>query len=150
MVCLSVTVCTAKVGLKTQINLALLSKAFHMSFHVFMDGGMVWNVNLDAAVQQCLKIVDDVSDIIVDIAVCDKIHNPGSDPKRGGFGNWQLGKAINDYYLSTDQIFQEVQAFPGIDIRYYFQLHNNTCPGSSLDFDNSTTWCLQEKGRQDA
>ena len=35
-----------------------------------MDGGTVWDVNLTSAVQQCMEIVDDYSDIIVDVAIC--------------------------------------------------------------------------------
>lgn len=35
-------------------------------------------------------------------------------------------------------------------MRYYFQ-EKNSCPGAGgLDFNNSTTWCLQEAGRADA
>ena len=35
-------------------------------------------------------------------------------------------------------------------MRYYFQ-ENNKCPDQGgLDFNNSTTWCLQEAGRADA
>lgn len=42
----------------------------HLNGHVFMDGGTVWNINLASAVQQCMEIVDDYSDIIVDVAIC--------------------------------------------------------------------------------
>ena len=60
-------------------------------------------MNLDSAIQQCLdKFVDDPADIIVDIAVCAHIRDPGTAPKRGGWGNYKLGKDIKDYYLSTN------------------------------------------------
>ena len=42
-----------------------------------------------------------------------------------------------------------MKAYPNIDIRYFFEFTTD-CPGDSLDFDNSTTWCLQEQGRSDA
>lgn len=35
-----------------------------------MDGGTIWNINIDSAIKECLKIVDDPADIIVDILVC--------------------------------------------------------------------------------
>ena len=41
-----------------------------MNGYVFMDGGTVWDVNLTSAVEQCKEIVEDYSDIIVDIAIC--------------------------------------------------------------------------------
>ena len=36
----------------------------------FMDGGTVWNINIDSAIQQCLEIVDDPSKITVDVIIC--------------------------------------------------------------------------------
>ena len=44
-------------------------------------------------------------------------------------------------------------AYPGVEKRYYFQwgeYHHDCHVDSSLDFYNSTTWCLQEAGRSDA
>ena len=39
-----------------------------MNGHVFMDGGTVNGMNLASAVQQCMEIVDDYADVIVDLA----------------------------------------------------------------------------------
>lgn len=45
----------------------------------------------------------------------------------------------------------ELDAFPDVNLRYYFQEFNLGCgPYSELDFNNSTTWCLQEAGRREA
>ena len=35
-----------------------------------MDGGTVYNINIEAAVRQCMEIVDDESKIIVDVYIC--------------------------------------------------------------------------------
>ena len=35
-----------------------------------MDGGTVWNVNVNSAVRQCMDMGYDQSDIIVDVLVC--------------------------------------------------------------------------------
>lgn len=35
-------------------------------------------------------------------------------------------------------------------MRYWFEDHTHCPDNSQLDFNNSTTWCLQEAGRQDA
>ena len=37
---------------------------------VVMDGGTVYNTNLVSAVERCKEIVDDESQIILDIVVC--------------------------------------------------------------------------------
>jgi len=36
----------------------------------FMDGGTVYNVNMEAAVRQCMELVDDESKITVDVYIC--------------------------------------------------------------------------------
>lgn len=35
-----------------------------------MDGGTVWNTNLVSAVDKCLELVDDESQIVLDIILC--------------------------------------------------------------------------------
>lgn len=78
----------------------------HLNGHIFMDGGTVWNVNLDTAINQCLEhFVDKQEDIIVDIAICGTLNRPGQPPKRGGAGNWMLGREIKKAYSDTSQIF---------------------------------------------
>ncbi len=57
-----------------------------------MDGGTVWNVNIDSAVKRCLEHGFDQEDIIVDIAVCDKLSHPENPVARGGWGNWKDGR----------------------------------------------------------
>lgn len=37
---------------------------------VFIDGGVVWNTNLVSAVEKCLEVVEDKSQIVMDIIVC--------------------------------------------------------------------------------
>ena len=122
----------------------------HLNGHVFMDGGTVWNVNLDTAIQQCLEVVDDVSDIIVDVAVCSYSSVPEGEVEKSAIKNWQTARDIKNYYAGTSNLFAEMSVYPGLELRYYFQEHDG-CPGQGgLDFNNSTTWCLQEMGRNDA
>ena len=47
--------------------------------YVFMDGGTVWNVNLNSAIDQCMEIVDSYEDIIVDVAICDYSEHPSAE-----------------------------------------------------------------------
>jgi hypothetical protein len=35
-----------------------------------MDGGTVWNTNLESAVERCREMVDRDEDIIMDVIVC--------------------------------------------------------------------------------
>jgi len=118
--------------------------------YVFMDGGTVWNANLATAVEQCKELVDDYSDIVVDIALCSYSSMPEETVSKNAIENWKAARDIHQYYAGTSNLFAEARAYPGLDVRYYFQ-EANGCPGAGgLSFDNSTTWCLQEAGRADA
>ena len=115
-----------------------------------IDGGTWMNANLDSAVQQCMEIVDDYSDIIVDIALCDYFPLPAHEVSNNALVNWIHGYSIKSFYNGNNALFQQERAYPGLDLRHYFQ-ELNDCPGAGgLSFDNSTTWCLQEAGRADA
>ena len=68
-----------------------------------MDGGTVWNVNIDSAIRQCLEVVDDESDIIVDIAICDDDTISPVDPEtEGTIWNFFRSYNIHDFYDSSD------------------------------------------------
>lgn len=98
-----------------------------------------------------MEIVDDYSDIIVDIAICSYMGPPpGQTYSSNAIANWMSARSIHNYYAGTSNLYAESRAYPGLDFRYYFQ-EQNSCPGAGgLSFDNSTTWCLQEAGRADA
>ena len=118
--------------------------------YVFMDGGTVWNVNLNSAIDQCMEIVDSYEDIIVDVAICDYAEHPSAEDTKNAAKNWLNAQMIRFYYNGNDSLYSQASAFPGLKMRYYFQ-EQNSCPGAGgLSFDNSTTWCLQEAGRADA
>ena len=123
----------------------------HWGGHTLMDGGTAWGVNIDSAIQQCLEIVEDPSDIIIDIAICD-YHAPVEGTiSNNAYRNFQTDQAIGNYWKKMGTVSQQMQALEGVEYRYFFEMQNITCPqGTSLDMANSTTWCLQERGRQDA
>lgn len=39
--------------------------------------------------------------------------------------------------------------YQGVNTRYYIERHHG-CGTSSMDFNGTDTWCMQEAGRQDA
>jgi len=97
-----------------------------------------------------MEIVDDYSDIIVDVAICGYAAPPATTVSKNAKANWDAMKTVRDYYISSMSVIGELRAYPGLDMRFYFQ-ERNSCPGAGgLSFDNSTTWCMQEAGRADA
>ena len=126
----------------------------HYKGMVLMDGGTVWDVNIDSAINQCLEIVDSEEDIIVDVAICGYSQRTGDPVSKNAMENFMSGRDERDFYENTNSIQASLDAYPGVQKRYYFQgaefgYHGCVVP-NDLDFNNSTTWCLQEAGRQDA
>jgi predicted acylesterase/phospholipase RssA len=117
----------------------------------FMDGGTVWNVNIDSAVQQCMELVDDQSKIIVDVVVCGSPPSPDSRWTPGGDAveNFLFSRNIHHFYSSSDNLAEERMGYPNVNFRYLFiQKEYNLSGKAELQFDNATTWPLQENGRQ--
>lgn len=86
-----------------------------------MDGGTVWNTNLISAIEHCKTIVDDESQITLDIAVCGS-HNLGPmDDDKKAIGNLMRKNEIKDYYSSMSDIQEFKQAHPTVNYRHYVQ-----------------------------
>ena len=50
---------------------------------VAMDGGVIWGINIATAIHRCMEVVDDESQIIVDILMC---SSPGDISKQKSTG----------------------------------------------------------------
>jgi hypothetical protein len=113
-----------------------------------MDGGTIWNVNIDGAVKRCLEIADRPEDVIVDVLMCgyNGIANE-PDVSKDAFSNYMRRRQISSYYSGISATYQEMQAYPTVNFRYFFQNMNALGGTDELDFRNSTTWPLQEDGR---
>ena len=116
-----------------------------------MDGGTVFNVNLNSAVQQCLELVEDQSQIIVDIAICMPETKVGFETSKNAMTNYFNAKGLHRKINSANAMNWQKRSYPNVQYRYLFY---NEKPDAGimdlLDFRNSTTWPFQEKGREDA
>lgn len=74
-----------------------------------MDGGTVWNVNIDSAVKQCLTIVDDESKITVDVVVCGSPPTPTSkwSPGNDALSDYMYARDIHSFYSNADNLNEE-------------------------------------------
>ncbi len=64
--------------------------------------------------------------------------------QKNAYENWQEARSVSHYYNNFNSLLEETRAYPDIKYRYYFMEARHTCPGSQLNFNNDTTWCLQE------
>lgn len=117
-----------------------------------MDGGTVWNTNIDSAINQCLDMGATREEITIDIVnVGGTNFNPTPEHEaNNSIGNFMMARDLASYYKETMNMLEEVKGAPGINIRYYFRKGGMPCSMSQLNFNGEDTWCYQEAGRRDA
>ena len=115
-----------------------------------MDGGTIWDVNVQSAIEQCMEIVDDQADIILDVMICDYQEAPQPPDKTNTIHNFWRQREIHHFYHDMNDVHQQEAPYPNVNYRSYFQDNDDCNVSNLLDFKNSTTWCLQQTGRDDA
>lgn len=75
----------------------------HIEGRILMDGGTVWNSNLEGAIERCREIVDRDEDIIMDVIICDdsklQVLNATGDTIENYLRSWTLSlyhKSVSD------------------------------------------------------
>jgi len=121
----------------------------HFKSRWFMDGGTVFDINVDSAVQQCMEVVDDPADIIVDVMICGVVAPPAAKKRTWNtITNVMRTRSWSSYYSGTNSIVEQMKAYPDVSYRYLFE--QKVTSNNPLKFTNETTWPLQEEGRKDA
>lgn len=70
-----------------------------------MDGGTIWDINIDSAVNQCLEIVDDPSQIILDVMICGYDHLSTEKKSGNSIQNFMRKRTWSDYYNGMNSYF---------------------------------------------
>ena len=72
---------------------------------ILMDGGTIWDVDIVGAVNQCLEIVEDEADIIVDVAICgDRTMSSETAVSLDAILNWSRSNYITKFYKNMNGI----------------------------------------------
>ena len=88
---------------------------------VCMDGGTVWNTNLGSAIQRCQEIVDDDSQITIDVIVCQDYEISVWNDQGNAFNSFQRFTDIQSHYRDISDVFDLMNIFPDVNFRYYLQ-----------------------------
>ena len=92
---------------------------------IFMDGMAVYNLNIEAAVRQCMDVVDDESKIIMDVLLCGSNAAPEEETDSGhSINNYLRGRQLHNYYDSVNSLTQSLRAHPTVQHRYVFKQEN--------------------------
>lgn len=108
----------------------------------------MWNVNLDSALRQCKEMGASNEEITVDIAICGYSALPQIE-LGNSVSNFMAARNLHKFYVGSvnDNPIEELMAYPGVNVRFYFQMHPDTCGINILNFNGEDTWCMQEQGR---
>jgi len=100
---------------------------------VFMDGGTVYNINLEGAVRQCMNgIVDDESKIIIDVFICGAPDTPEVEEKPGnGWENYFRSRTLGKFYGNTNSLLADMIAHPNVQMRHVIKQTVNGMSGLS-------------------
>ena len=119
----------------------------HYKDRYFIDGGTVWGVNVDSAIEKCLEIVDSPDKITVDVLLCGDKPQPIKS-KNTTISNWQYANDLHKFYDRGHSIVEQMMAYPAVNYRHLFV--QQVMATNELEFSNEATWPLQEEGRQNA
>ena len=120
---------------------------------MWADGGCIINLDVFSAVERCLDVVSDESDIIVDMIFCSGASmNPVSNPSSMVTSDVVArAKNIKDYDHSMWYVYNAMQAYPNVNFRYMI-VPSKPLAGSilPLDFDQANLESELALGESDA
>ena len=118
---------------------------------VFMDGGTVYNINVESAIQQCLDVVDDESKIILDVLICgDAVAPVEGKSDKYTWENFLRAHSLSSYYNGSNDLAQSMKTHPNVNWRYTIQQEDSLGGLNEIHFEGDLTWPIQEKGREQA
>ena len=120
--------------------------------HVCIDGGTAMGLDSTSAVEECLKYVDDESQVTLDVILLDRFTLPDTEESsKNTVENIMREHSVKSYYHGLENVIQTQVAHPNVNYRYLIQ-PSGAYPKlwNLLNFENSNTWPMQEEGRSDA
>ena len=118
---------------------------------LFVDGGLASNLNIEDAILQCKELVEDDSQITVDILICQESQEVDEWEVLGKTAsNYFRAKAIHNSKHGRFMVADALRAHPKVNFRYVLNQEEGFKVRGMLNFDGGHTWKLQEKGREQA
>lgn len=135
-------------------SLAFLFIPQQLNGRVNIDGGTWRGLDASSAVEKCLELVSDESQITLDIILLDQIFAPDSETyadTTNAINNLMRARSVQSYYTALENVIEVMVTYPNVNYRYMME------PSDSdifileyLDFSYRNTWPMQENGRADS
>lgn len=93
----------------------------HYINHTFVDGGTVWNVDVDGAVKRCREIAGDDKNIIVDVILCNTAEMSviNDTSHYNTINHWARYENIKGYYGIISNYEEIMRGYPDVNFRYF-------------------------------
>lgn len=116
--------------------------------HTLIDGGVIWNININRAIERCLEIVEDEAHIIMDITITEYLDLPIIEQTGKTLNNFSRKRDINKFYAIMNDIVEQTRAHPDVNYRY-FMTPSKSLGGAKAEaaFDQASLWEYQKVGR---
>lgn len=136
-------------GVVASASIPLVFPHRNIKSMTLMDGGVIWNTNLSTAVNRCKELVDDDSQIVVDIILCfgsqlDSVKETGN-----AIDNFLRYQEISFYYDLMNDVVEFKRLRPEVNYRYLL-MPSEDLGYNLLDFTNSTMFPMAQLGMADA
>ena len=117
----------------------------------FVDGGTAMGLDAMSAVEKCLELVDDDSQITMDIILLDRFSDQAEEESGDTINNLLRQHEMKHYYKGLENVITVMMAHPNVNYRYILE-PSGAYPRlwNLLNFSYENTWPMQENGRADA
>lgn len=118
---------------------------------VYMDGGTIWNLNVDGAIQACMDKGYAQNEIVIDMLSCYyRVVDTEPAVSKSALQNFLESRAVGKFYSSSRDITSMMAAYPNVNYRYFIMNSDTALGLDEINFNASATWHLQVTGQADA
>ena len=119
---------------------------------VYIDGGTAMGLDAISAVEKCLTLVDDQTDVTLDIMLLDRFVRPSSEDEDGNtVENLYRSHEFHSYYKGLENVITTMMTYPNVNYRYILEPSGHYAHlWNLLNFSPNNTWPMQENGMADA
>jgi len=108
---------------------------------IFMDGGTVRNINIDAAIEQCVDAGFSESQIILDILICASQLKPERINEVGNsWENFMRSRELSSLFHDTNSMESTLRQRPDVTVRHVVYQKTRYNALDELNFDGDFTW----------
>ena len=121
----------------------------HYDNHTYVDGGTVWNVDVDGVITRCRDKGFADKDIILDVILCNSRTNTTRDETKdyNTINNYHRYNEIKAYYGTLSDYLEIMRGYPDVDFRYFLVPQEDLYSGFiPLAFDHEAILAMIQIG----